>query len=153
MFPQQCVYSIFREGTLLGLGNPLLDISAIVDAEYLKKNDLVADNAILAEAKHSQIFTDLQENYKVDYIAGGSVQNSLRVCQWIVQKPNVAVFFGCVGKDKYAQILEERAKEQDGVNVRYQKKAEHETGKCAVLITGKHRSLIADLSAVSFNKT
>lgn len=37
----------------------------------------------------------------------------------------------------------------DGVNVRYQKKKEHETGKCAVLITGKHRSLIADLGAVN----
>jgi adenosine kinase len=46
------VYSIFREGLLLGLGNPLLDISAVVDTKFLEKNDLQQDNAILAEDKH-----------------------------------------------------------------------------------------------------
>lgn len=131
------------------MGNPLLDISAVVEPEYLLKHELGADNAILAEAKHKQIFTELQEQYKTDYIAGGSVQNSLRVCQWIVDQPNAAVFFGCVGEDNYSKILETRAR-ADGVNVLYQRKANHETGKCAVLVTGKHRSLIADLGAVSF---
>lgn len=72
----------------------------------------------------------------------------MRVCEWIVKKKNVAVFFGCVGKDEHAKILEERAR-QDGVNVRYQKKEDHRSGKCAVLITGKHRSLIADLGAAN----
>lgn len=133
---------------LLGIGNPLLDISATVEPEYLTKHSLIADNAILAEEKHRSIFTDLQEKYKPDYIAGGSVQNSLRVCQWIIQQKNVATFFGCVGEENFAKILEERAR-GDGVNVRYQKKGEHKTGKCAVLITGKHRSLIADLGAAN----
>jgi adenosine kinase len=93
-------------------------------------------------------FAELQEDEKVEYIAGGSVQNTLRVCQWILNKPNVAVFFGCVGEDKHADILETRARE-DGVNVRYQKRADQVTGKCAVLITGKHRSLIAHLAAAN----
>ena len=119
-----------------------------MEPEYLEKYELKADNAILAEDKHSQIFKELQEKYKSDYIAGGSVQNTLRVCQWIINKPNVAVFFGCTGVDKYAEILETRAR-GDGVNVRYQKRPEYETGKCAVLVTGKHRSLIADLGAAN----
>ncbi|CRL07472.1 CLUMA_CG020440, isoform A [Clunio marinus] len=137
-----------RKGTLLGMGNPLLDISAVVEPEYLVKHNLGPDDAILAEDKHKEIFVQLQEKYKVEYIAGGSVQNSLRVCQWIINQPNVAVFFGCVGEEKYAKILQEQA-EKDGVDVRYQKRKEHETGKCAVLVTGKHRSLIADLSAAN----
>lgn len=62
------LFSIFREGTLLGLGNPLLDISATVESEYLEKNELGADNAILAEDKHKHIFNELQENYNADYI-------------------------------------------------------------------------------------
>lgn len=126
----------------------ILDISALVEADYLTKHSLEADNAILATDEHKVIFDELQESYKPDFIAGGSVQNSLRVCEWIIKEKNVAVFFGCVGEDKHASILEERAK-NDGVNVRYQKKKEHETGKCAVLITGKHRSLIADLGAAN----
>lgn len=42
-----------REGTIVGLGNPLLDISASVDVDYLTKHGLKADNAILAEPKHA----------------------------------------------------------------------------------------------------
>lgn len=133
---------------LLGIGNPLLDISANVTPEYLEKHSLGADNAILAEEKHLPIFNEIQEHYNPDYIAGGSVQNSLRVCQWIIKQPNVATFFGCVGEENFARILEDRAR-GDGVNVRYQKKGDHKTGKCAVLITGRHRSLIADLGAAN----
>lgn len=137
-----------RDNLLLGIGNPLLDVSAVVSPEYLEKHELGADNAILAEEKHLPIFSEIQEHYNPDYIAGGSVQNSLRVCQWIIKQRNVAAFFGCVGEENFAQILEDRAR-GDGVNVRYQKKGAYLTGKCAVLITGKHRSLIADLGAAN----
>lgn len=41
--------SILRDGILVGLGNPLLDISATVENEYLVKNDLKPDNAILGK--------------------------------------------------------------------------------------------------------
>lgn len=139
--------SELRDGMLLGLGNPLLDISAVVDNEYLSKNDLGPDNAILAEEKHMHIFKELQDTYKAEYIAGGSVQNTLRICQWILNRPNVATFFGCVGKDKNAEILEENAR-SDGVNVVYDK-CDEPTGCCAVLITGRHRSLIAHLAAAN----
>ena len=90
----------------------------------------------------------MTSKFKADFIAGGSVQNSLRVAQWIMKKPNVAVFFGCVGEDNYRDTLQTRAR-ADGVNVRYQTKKDVSTGKCAVLITGKHRSLIADLAAAN----
>lgn len=131
---------------MVGCGNPLLDISSTVTNEYLEKNGLGADNAILADETHMPIFKELQENSDVDYIAGGSVQNSLRVCQWILKKPNVCVFFGCVGVDKDAEILEKRAFD-DGLKVLYEKRQDQRTGRCAVLISGKHRSLIADLAA------
>lgn len=58
------------------------------------------------------------------------------------------MFFGCVGEDKNADILETRAR-SDGVNVVYQKRPDLDTGSCAVLITGKHRSLIANLAAAN----
>lgn len=55
---------------------------------------------------------------------------------------------GCVGKDKYSNILEERARE-NGLNVRYQFTDKEQTGTCAVLITGKERSLCANLAAAN----
>lgn len=43
--------------------------------------ELKLNNAILAEAKHQPLFNELVANYKVDYIAGGATQNSIRVAQ------------------------------------------------------------------------
>ena len=45
----------------------LLDISAIVKPDLLTKHKLKAKDAILTEEEH--VFKDLQEEYKVDYIA------------------------------------------------------------------------------------
>lgn len=137
-----------RDGLLLGCGNPLLDISASVDQEFLAKYDMLPNNAILAEDKHMPIYKELIEKYKAEYIAGGSVQNSFRVAQWILQRPKVAVFFGCVGQDKYSEILSEKAS-SDGVNVQYQFCKDSPTGTCAVLITGTQRSLCANLAAAN----
>ncbi|XP_049292600.1 uncharacterized protein LOC125768656 [Anopheles funestus] len=137
-----------RDGMLVGLGNPLLDISAVVEKDLLNKYDMQPNNAILAEPKHMPIYQELIEKYQAEYIAGGSVQNSLRVAQWILRRPRTAVFFGCVGQDEYARILEERAT-SSGVNVQYQRSATNPTGTCAVLITGTQRSLCANLAAAN----
>lgn len=88
------------------------------------------------------------DKHNAEFIAGGSVQNSLRVCQWLLQKPNVSTFFGCVGNDDYAKILENKAR-GDGVNVRYQETEREATGTCGVLITGTKRSLCANLAAAN----
>lgn len=63
----------------MGLCNPLLDISAAVDNSFLEKYELLPNNAILAESKHKPMYDDLVSQHKVDYIAGGSGQNALRV--------------------------------------------------------------------------
>lgn len=137
-----------RDGLLLGCGNPLLDISANVDDNFLTKYDLLPNNAILAEEKHMPIYKELIENFKAEFIAGGSVQNSFRVAQWILQRPKVSVFFGCVGKDQYAEILSQKAI-SDGVDVQYQVCTDVPTGTCAVLVTNTQRSLCANLAAAN----
>lgn len=63
------------------MGNPLLDISAIVDRNFLEKYDLKSNDAILAEEKHKPMYDELVELYNADFIAGGSVQNTMRVAQ------------------------------------------------------------------------
>ncbi|KAL0821449.1 hypothetical protein ABMA28_004922 [Loxostege sticticalis] len=152
-----CRCSNLNEGALVGIGNPLLDISALVDDELLKKYGLQPDDAIMAEEKHMPLYRELMENvrsrnasqpykYQTEFIAGGSVQNSLRVAQWILKKPHICTYFGCVGDDEYAQILKERAV-AEGVTVHYQVNKEVPTGTCAVLVTGTHRSLCANLAA------
>jgi len=136
---------LLTNNQLLGMGNPLLDISATVNSDLLTKHNLKANDAILTEDE--QIFQDLLADYKVDYIAGGATQNSIRVAQWILGKPNVTSYMGCVGADDSSKILEEKAREA-GVNVRYQK-SDKPTGRCAVLITDQNRSLVTKLDAAN----
>ena len=65
------------EGILLGMGNPLLDISAVVDDEFLHKYDIKLNNAILAEEKHLPMYGEMDDKFKVEFIAGGATQNSI----------------------------------------------------------------------------
>lgn len=101
---------VFREGLLVGIGNPLLDISAVVDKDLLKKYNLKPDDAIMAEESHKPLYKELMDKYNAEFIAGGSVQNTMRVAQWFLEKPYITTYFGCVGRDKYSDILKERAR-------------------------------------------
>jgi len=137
------------EGLIFGLCNPLLDVSAHVDKEFLTKYKLEANSAILGDDDfHRKIYDEVEEKGNVEFIPGGSAQNALRTASWILKHPNVATFMGCVGKDKYADIMREKAKEV-GLNALYQVTEKAPTGTCAVLITGKERSLVAHLSAAN----
>lgn len=72
-------------GSILGLCNPLLDISAEVPLAFLEKFGCTLNNAILAEDKHIALYEELVAAYPVQYIAGGATQNSIRVAQWMLQ--------------------------------------------------------------------
>ncbi|KAJ3304690.1 adenosine kinase [Kappamyces sp. JEL0829] len=135
-----------QEYILFGIENPLLDISAVVKPELLTKYGLNSNDAILAEDKHKPLYTELVENYPVVYIAGGAAQNTLRGAQWLLP-PKSTVYVGAVGKDKECDILNQAAS-KDGLRTEYQI-TDLPTGKCAVLITGTHRSMVTDLQAAN----
>ncbi len=84
------------QGAILGMGNPLLDISADVPIEVLEKYGVTLNNAILAEEKHLPLYKELIEHYPVQYIAGGATQNSIRVAQWMLQVCQLRLYFSTV---------------------------------------------------------
>ncbi|EJK56626.1 hypothetical protein THAOC_23452, partial [Thalassiosira oceanica] len=49
---------IVRSGSLMGMGNPLLDVSAEVGQEILDKYSVKLDDAILAEEKHMPLYQE-----------------------------------------------------------------------------------------------
>ncbi|KAL8504483.1 hypothetical protein ACS0TY_015880 [Phlomoides rotata] len=138
------------EGILLGMGNPLLDISAVVDQEFLDKYDVQLNNAILAEEKHVPMYDEMSSKFKVEYIAGGATQNSIRIAQWMLQIPGATSYMGSIGKDKYGEEMKKNAKDA-GINVHYYED-DKPTGTCAVCVLGGERSLIANLSAANCYK-
>ncbi|CAN8072471.1 unnamed protein product [Agarophyton chilense] len=139
------------EGVILGMGNPLLDISAAVSDEVLSKYGLEPNNAILAEQKHMPLYEELAAVDDVIYIAGGATQNSIRVAQWMLQKGKATSYFGAIGDDEFGKKMTACC-EEDSVNVRYFVNPEVPTGTCAVVITGNNRSLVANLSAANTYK-
>jgi len=137
------------ENTLFGMGNPLLDISAVVDKDFLDKYGLKPNDQILAEDKHKALFEEIVKSSRVEYHAGGSTQNSVKIAQWMIQKPHkVATFFGCIGNDRFGEILKKKAEEAH-VDARYYEQNVEPTGTCAACITGDNRSLVANLAAAN----
>lgn len=145
------------KGVLFGIGNPLLDISAETPTDFLDKYKLDADSQILADPEtHKNLYTDLVDQFQVDYLPGGATQNTIRAFQWALKNNSEAegasVFTGCVGvEDNYRSSLEAAAKKA-GVTTKYAGNSKGlPTGTCAVVITknGKARSLVANLAAAN----
>ncbi|MBN3294918.1 ADK kinase, partial [Amia calva] len=134
------------------MGNPLLDICSVVDKDFLDKYGLKSNDQILAEDKHKAMFEELVKKFKVEYHAGGSTQNSVKIAQWMIQQPHkVATFFGCIGTDNFGAILKKKAEEAH-VDAHYYEQSEEPTGTCAACITGDNRSLVANLAAANCYK-
>ncbi|KAJ8770499.1 hypothetical protein K2173_017990 [Erythroxylum novogranatense] len=134
------------EGILLGMKNPLLDISAVVDDEFLQKYGIKLNDAILAEDKHLPMYDELANKQKVKYIAGGATQNSIR---WMLQIPDATSYIGCIGKDKFGDEMKKNIKKAG----RYYEDETAPTGTCVVCVVGGEKSLVANLSAANCYKT
>lgn len=60
----------------------------------------------------------------------------------MIQEPHkAATFFGCIGIDKFGEILKSKAAEAH-VDAHYYEQNEQPTGTCAACITGGNRSVI-----------
>ncbi|KAL2229394.1 UNVERIFIED_CONTAM: 3-isopropylmalate dehydrogenase, chloroplastic [Sesamum indicum] len=95
-------------------------------------------------------YEEMASKYKVEYIAGGATQNSIRVAQWLLQKPGATGYMGSIGKDKFGEEMKKNATEA-GVNVHYYED-DSPTGTCGVCVLGGERSLVANLSAANCYK-
>lgn len=136
--------------SVLGMGNPLLDISNTVSDEFFNKYGLKPDNAILAEEKHLPIYEEMSNMDGTEYIAGGSTLNTIRVAQWMSQSTGFSGYMGCIGRsDKFGKLLLECAS-NDGVQCNFDYSDKNDTGLCAVTINNdKERSLTTNLLAAN----
>ncbi|CAF1552159.1 unnamed protein product [Rotaria magnacalcarata] len=146
-------YKNINDGTIFGIGNPLLDIIAEVPISFLETYNLKANDAILAADAHRELNESVLHDYPNHrFVAGGATQNSMRAATWLLQQPNICVYMGCVGEDKYHPLLHDAAA-KSGLLLSYQvyanPKEQIQTGTCAVLITGNNRSLVANLGAAN----
>jgi len=134
---------------ILGIGNPLLDISVNADQELFDRYNIKPGTATLAEEKDKPLFDEIKSFPDVSFLAGGATQNSIRGFAWMNPEKNKAHFIGCVGDDENALLLRNVA-EAGGVKTHYDISKKNVTGRCAALVNkDKERSLIADLNAAN----
>ncbi|CAZ81449.1 unnamed protein product [Tuber melanosporum] len=138
------------EYPLLCLGNPLLDIQVNGDQALLEKYGLKPDDAILAEEKHLPIYEEITTKYTPKYLAGGAAQNSARGAQYMLP-PKSVVYLGCAGQDTFGEALTSVCL-KEGVLTKYRIEKDQPTGRCGVIITGHHRSMVTDLAAANHYK-
>lgn len=54
--------------------------------QHACRYDCTMNNAILADpVKHKDLYSEMEKEFKVEYIAGGSAQNTIRVAQWMLK--------------------------------------------------------------------
>jgi len=136
---------------VLGMGNPLLDMSSPVSQELLDKYDLKMNNAILAEDNHMPLYDEMAKLPGVEFIAGGATQNSIRVCQMMLnlaKQEGATSYMGCIGNDENGEKMKACCK-NDGVATYYAVDAATPTGVCAVGVLDKERTLCTKLEAAN----
>lgn len=134
------------EGALFGLGNPLLDIMANVTEEFLQKYKLNKEDCILCNEHPIPLFEEMVTQFNVQYVPGGATLNSIRIAQWLIGVKKSTSFMGCINKDRFGKIMEEKVR-VEGVNGCFQYDSTEPTGSCAVCLTDQNRSLVAYLGA------
>lgn len=143
---------------IVGIENPLLDISVNCDSELLEKYGLEANSAILAGPDHLPLYPEIKQFPSVFYSAGGATQNAMRVAQWMLGGKDVGsrvAYMGCVGNDDNMHKMKQSVEEEYGVKAVYLvDDSGHPTGTCGVLVSdhGKSRSLVANLGAANHFK-
>lgn len=142
---------------IVGIENPLLDISVECDEQLLSKYRLEANAAILAGVEHLPLLEEIKGHKDVLFCAGGSTQNAMRTAQWILggtkASPRVA-YMGCVGNDDNMEKMRWSVENLSGVQAVYLIDDSQPTGTCGVLVSngGKDRSLVANLGAANHFK-
>ena len=83
--------------------------------------------AVISVAEQLALFPEMVAKPDVQHLAGGATQNSIRVAQWMIEKPKATSYVGCVGTDDFAARLRACA-QSDGVAVHYMEDPTTPTG-------------------------
>ena len=147
--------------SFIAMGDPIVDISAEMDEGVITKYGLEYGQTVFVDENNKNLFKEIERNPNVKYIAGGALENSLRVIAWTLDiknhnkickeknRPDLlskCTMLGCVGNDNYKIKLEHSLKEL-GIEPLFEVSATLPTSTCGVVICNKERSLLTNLQA------
>ena len=142
--------------SILGIGDPIVDIISEVDSKTIKENGLKLGDSIFAsedcDNKNVEMFKLLESMSSVCYTPGGYVQNTLRVLSGCLNNDlsNRKLFkvsmLGSVGNDLYQKKIL-HSLEDIGVNQMLEILEGDKTSRCGVGVYKKEKMFITQLRA------
>ena len=141
-----------RLTSIIAIGNPIVDISAEIDRESIRRYNLAWGGTFFANESNMGFYEELESKPQVTYIPGGSIQNTLRVTSWCLnmEPKNKGKYritmLGAIGQDGYKdKIL--NALQSAGVKPLLQVIPNMCTSRCGVGICLKERCLLPHIQA------
>ena len=148
---EQPIYSI------IGVGDPIVDIISEISLNMIRDYDLELGGSILAnencEDRIIEVYSKLEKLPSVNYIPGGSVQNTMRVLSWSLNNDNTInrheyniSMLGSVGEDLYKDKII-NALDDIGVNPILEILKNDKTSRCGVGVYQKEKLFVTQLRA------
>lgn len=141
--------------SIIAIGEPIVDITSYIEPSLVEKYGLKIGDSIFADEtstdRNLEVFKELESMATVNYVPGGSVQNTTRVLSWCLRMENKKNIFtvsmlGSIGDDGYKnRIL--NALEDIGVNPLLQIIQGDKTSRCGVGIYQKEKCFVTQLRA------
>ena len=142
--------------SIIGIGDPIVDILSEITTNEIETYQLKLGDSIFASEDYNernvQMYKVLESMPLVNYIPGGSVQNSIRVISWCLNnstfgRKNFKVsMLGSVGDDSYKNKIE-HALFDIGVNPMLEILKDDKTSRCGVGIYKKEKLFVTQLRA------
>lgn len=142
---------------IFGMCNPILDIILKVSPDRIKDLGLKIGSTTLGDDEEvfKLIGNIISNNEDANFVAGGSLLNSFRVCKELSNKDekdqsdSISVFFSGGISDDSGGILLQELLTKAGINFEFHvaNNPNLETAKCVVFVTEEDRTLLAGLGA------
>jgi len=142
--------------SLICLAEPIMDITSEIDLKMIQKYNLKWGDTILVnetgDEKMEKIYDDLEKISSVEYVPGGSAENTLRVLGWCLNmEPYERNRFkvsmvGSIGDDVYTEKIIKALKDL-GVNPIFEILEGDKTSRCGVGIYKKEKLFATQLRA------
>jgi len=141
----------------MGVGDPIVDIISEISLNMIRDYDLELGGSILAnencEDRIIEVYSKLEKLPSVNYIPGGSVQNTMRVLSWSLNNDNNInrheyniSMLGSVGEDLYKDKII-NALDDIGVNPILEILKNDKTSRCGVGVYQKEKLFVTQLRA------
>ncbi|KAF5289757.1 hypothetical protein FQA39_LY03674 [Lamprigera yunnana] len=134
-----------RKSNFVTFGSPLIDLVINVTDTFLEKFDLNHNDAVALQ--NDNVLFEEVEKLMPKYVIGGCALNTARALKKVLENGTCTVV-GAVGDDDYCKYIKNQL-DEDTVGWVFVTLPTN-TGRCAVLVNGNHRSLCTDLGASKY---